>query len=106
VTEHPLDHAIEQTVGTPQLAQAIKQSLQRLKDGAAGPDLAEMARELLNGRSDVRTIANCSAYAGPILQGIEQYRRWESSLTPEERQRFIEDAHVAIYGDREPPTGS
>jgi hypothetical protein len=106
VTDHPLDQTIEQMAGTPQLAQAIKQGLQRLRDGVAGPDLAEMARELLGGHIDVPLIARTSAYANPILEGIDQYKRWEASLTPEERQRFINDARAAIYGDNEPPAES
>lgn len=106
MTDNSLDRDLEQTAGTPQLARAVRKSLQQLKGGAAGPDLAEMARELLNGGTDLRSLARSSAYANPISQGIEQYNRWEAGLTPDERQRFIEAAYAAIYGDDERTTES
>ncbi|GAA5188209.1 hypothetical protein GCM10023322_38330 [Rugosimonospora acidiphila] len=106
MTDNPLDRDLEEMIGTPQLADAVKRSLQRLKGGAAGPELAEMARELLSGGTDLRSVARTSAYADPISQGIQQYKRWEADLSPDERQRLMGDAQAAIYGDDEQTTES
>jgi hypothetical protein len=48
VDEEPLQRELEQMSGSPVFAKKIKESLQRLAGGAAGPELAEMAREVLN----------------------------------------------------------
>lgn len=43
--------------------QLLRDSLRRLAAGAAGPDLAEMAREVLAGRVTLRQAMNSRAYA-------------------------------------------
>ncbi|HEV8173998.1 MAG TPA: hypothetical protein VGP91_10165 [Actinoplanes sp.] len=99
MTDDPLDRDLEQMAGSPQLAKAIKQNLQRLSNGAAGPDLAEMARDVLEGRTDLRTVARSSAYAGQITEGINKFNRWQSDLTPDERTQLLEDTRAAIYDE-------
>jgi hypothetical protein len=99
MTDDALDRDLEQMAGSPQLAKAIKQNLQRLSNGAAGPDLAEMARDVLEGRTDLRTVARSSAYAGQITEGINKFNRWQSDLTPDERTQLLEDTRAAIYDE-------
>jgi hypothetical protein len=101
MTDSPLDRDLEQMAGSPQLAKAIKQNLQRLSNGAAGPDLAEMAREVLEGRTDLRTIARSSAYASQLTASINEFDRWQSELTQEERNALVENARASIYGDQD-----
>jgi hypothetical protein len=101
MTDSPLDRDLEQMAGSPQLAKAIKQNLQRLSNGAAGPDLAVMAREVIEGRTDLRTIARSSAYAGQLTASISDFNRWQSELTPEERNELVENVTASIYGDQD-----
>jgi hypothetical protein len=99
MTDDPLDRDLEQMAGSPQLAKAIKQNLHRLSKGAAGSDLAEMARDVLEGRTDLRTIARSSAYAGQITEGITKFNRWQSELTPEERDKLLEETRARVYDE-------
>jgi hypothetical protein len=100
VTGDPLDRDLEQMAGSPALAKAVKENLVRLSKGAGGPDLAEMARELLEGRTDLRAIARSSAYAEQISAATGKFQKWYGELTPEERERFIADTR-AFISDRD-----
>ena len=92
MNDEPLDRDLERMSGSPELAHEIKQSLRRLSNGAAGPQLAEMARELLEGRTDLRTVAQSSAYANDLTGAIGQFQRWQSSQTQEERDQVVNEA--------------
>jgi hypothetical protein len=98
MTDDRLDRDLERMAGSPDIAKAIKESLRRLSRGAAGSDLAEMAREVLEGRTDLRTVARSSAYADRITEGIGEFNRWQSELTPEERDQFLDDARERLHG--------
>jgi hypothetical protein len=104
MTDSPLDRDLAEMAGTPQLARVVRRSLERLRDGAAGPDLAEMARELLDGRTDLRSVARSTAYAGPITDGIHRYDGWQAQLTAEER-RQLEEEMRAIVSDEDSAGG-
>ncbi|GIE86570.1 hypothetical protein Are01nite_30500 [Actinoplanes regularis] len=84
--EEPIDRELEAMAGHARVAQAVKESLRRMKNGEAGPDMAEMARDLLDGRIRLRDLATTSVYSAPMIEGIERYRQWESELTPEQRK--------------------
>jgi hypothetical protein len=99
MTDSPLDDDLVTMAGDAKLAKAVRESLEKLRDGSAGSDLAEMARDLLDGRIDLRTVAGSSAYAGDLTQGIGKFKTWESELSAEERATFEKDARKAIYGD-------
>jgi hypothetical protein len=49
-----LTRDLEQKLGSPDLAKQVRDSIFKLRDGAGGEQLAEMARELLDGRIDIR----------------------------------------------------
>lgn len=87
--------------GSPQLAKAVEEALRKLKDGSAGPEMAEMAREVLEGRTDLRSVARSSAYAAQISEGIRGYKSWEDSLSEEERNHLEEEARKVIHEDDE-----
>ncbi|BCY11615.1 hypothetical protein [Actinoplanes sp. L3-i22] len=62
----------------------VKEALARMTGGAAGPSMAEMARDLLAGRIRLRDLATSSVYADPMAEGVERYLRWAAELTPEQ----------------------
>ncbi len=95
--DEQLQRDLEQMSGSPVLAKQIKESLRRLSDGIAGTELAEMARDLLGGRTDLRTVAQSSVYAGQITEAIARFRRWQAELTPEERDRLIADTRTQLF---------
>ncbi|ROP27643.1 hypothetical protein [Couchioplanes caeruleus] len=43
MTSDPIDDELNRMAGNPKVAKAIKEGLERLGKGAAGPDLQEMA---------------------------------------------------------------
>ncbi|GAA4602390.1 hypothetical protein BJY16_004232 [Actinoplanes octamycinicus] len=86
--EDPIDRELEAMAGSAALAREVKDALGRMRGGAAGPELAEMAEDLLAGRVRLRDLATTSVYAGPLMTGVERYRQWEAELTPEQRETF------------------
>ena len=88
MSDEHLDRQLAEMTGNPQLARAIKNSLRKLQDGAAGPELAEMAGEILNGRSDLRGLATTSAYAGALTDGVERFQQWQAETPADEREHI------------------
>jgi hypothetical protein len=99
VTDDPVERDLEDMAGDPKLAKSIRRSLEQLRDGSAGPALAEMAKDVLEGRTDLRAVARSAAYAGELTEGLDQYKSWEAQLTPEERVEFDREARTLIYDD-------
>jgi hypothetical protein len=87
---------LDLTEGDVGLAKLLHASLQRLRDGVAGDDLREMARDVLDGRTDLRQVAASEAY-GPALTGhFHRFKEWEQGLDPEERERLATAAADAV----------
>ena len=99
--DQPIDRDLEQMAGDPRVARAIKADLIRLSNGAAGAEMAEMARDLLAGRIDLRTVAQSSAYSEQLTEAATTYDRWRSELTPERREELASDTHRAISEGRD-----
>ena len=49
--------------GDPALAKVVYDNLRRLEEGAGGPAMQELARDVLAGRISLREAANSGAYA-------------------------------------------
>lgn len=86
--------------GSRQAAEEVKRNLIALRDGAAGPDLAEMARDVLDGRISFREVARSSAYAEPLMNAQEAFLRWQSQVEEEERARLVAETQKRLYGDQ------
>ncbi|MEU6074229.1 hypothetical protein [Micromonospora sp. NPDC047074] len=84
----PEQQFLDITEGSRGLAKLLHASLSRLRDGVAGDDLQEMARDVLAGRTDLREIAASDAYGTTLLDRYRRFTEWESGLDPEERQRL------------------
>lgn len=100
----PLDRDLDAMTGDPRLSRVAKESLERLRAGVAGPEMAEMARELLDGRIKLRSLADNSVYGHVLLEGVEKYRRWESDLNQEERRQLGRTVRET-YGKGTSPSG-
>ncbi|MEV4278346.1 hypothetical protein [Actinoplanes xinjiangensis] len=101
--ENPVDRDISSMVRDARIAEAVRNSLQRLSEGHAGPDMAQMARDVLEGRIRLGDIARDPAYADGFLRGLDRYRRWEAGLDDEERRRFNEEVRKAGEQRPDPP---
>lgn len=78
------------------MARAVKSALQRVSGGSAGPELAEMARDVLDGRIDLRAIGQSSAYSPHLTEAIGSYQQWQAALSPEERETWLAEARRAF----------
>src|SRR4051812_43842027 len=92
VADDKLDNDLEQMTGSRGLGKQVKENLRRLADAAAGPELAEMARDVLDGRADLRTLGQSSGYATHLIAAIGRYQQWQASLSAHERDQLIADA--------------
>jgi hypothetical protein len=103
-TDDALKRELERTLGSSELAKRVYDDIVRLRDGVGGSQLAEMARDLLDGRIDVRAVARSSAYAEPLSAAAARYDEWLQSLDPEERDRLMAEARTLLAGsDDETP---
>jgi hypothetical protein len=94
-----VDQDLEHMAGSSALGRHLKESLTRLKNGAAGPALAEMAREVLEGRTTLGQVAASSAYAGPLTAAADEIHHWNATLTDKEREELIRDAKRRLGED-------
>lgn len=99
MTGDPLDRDLHEMAGNPRVAAAIKNHLQRLSRGAGGEELAEMARDLLDGRTSLREVGKSQVYAEQFTSATARFFNWYAELTPEERQRLRERTQEDIEMD-------
>jgi hypothetical protein len=91
-----LTRDLERILGNPELVKRAKESIGRLRDGAGGDHLAEMARDLLDGRTTIREIGRSSAYAAPLSEQFTKYNEWFNGLKPEEQESLISEANETL----------
>jgi hypothetical protein len=97
--ENRLDQELDRVAGSPALAKAVKKQIIALRGGAAGPQLAEMARDLLEGRIGLRAIAESDAYAQPLIEATNKYQAWYEELDEDERKNLTDSAQRLIDGE-------
>lgn len=95
----PIDDELLQMAQHPKLAQSVKESLHRLANGSAGPALAEMARELLAGRTSLREIGQSQAYAEELSAGVARFQQWQRELTTEQRAELERQTQATFNVD-------
>ncbi|MDT4991469.1 MAG: hypothetical protein QOH97_1361 [Actinoplanes sp.] len=87
---------LERILGSPELVRKAKEGISRLRNGVGGDHLAEMARDLLDGRTSIREIGQSSAYAAPLTEQFTKYNEWFNGLKPEERERLISETNETL----------
>lgn len=75
----------------------MRESLERLRAGHAGPVMAEMARDLIDGRISLRDVSRTSVYSEGLIEGVQAYKQWEARLDDDDRQQ-LHDAVRETYG--------
>ncbi|MFG1674148.1 hypothetical protein [Micromonospora sp. NPDC049282] len=88
---------LDLAAGSSGLAKIIHASLERLRDGAAGADLQEMARDVLAGHTNLRQIAATDAYGPTLLDQFHRFKEWEANLDPDERRRLADEATAVAH---------
>jgi hypothetical protein len=93
--------AAEETIrevahGDPGRVRLLRKSLRALAEGAGGPALREMARDVLAGRIGLRDAALSSYYGAELLPHAERsIERWQG-LTEQERTRLVASGAAAM----------
>lgn len=97
---------LERILGSPELVRRAKEGIGRLRNGSGGDLLAEMARDLLDGRTSIREIGRSSAYAAPLSEQFTKYDDWFNGLKPEERERLMSEVNETLDDLEDPQDGS
>jgi hypothetical protein len=97
--EDPVDLELEQITGNKKMAAELRQNLEKLKGGAAGPDLAEMARDVLAGRITLRDVTRSSAYATPLTDAMSRFHDHQAQLSEEEKAELLKQAEERFTDD-------
>lgn len=101
MSDDHIDDALERFAGDKNLAADLKANLERLRDGVGGPELAEMARDVLSGRTTLRDVARSSAYATPLTEAMDRFHEYDAQLTDEERAKLITRAELRLNSDQD-----
>jgi hypothetical protein len=96
MSDDPIGQELAQMTGDPALTRALKNSLTRLRDGAGGPDLAEMARDLLDGRTSLREVTRSGVYTQALLNASAGARQELDKLSPEEIQQLADQTRSQL----------
>jgi hypothetical protein len=99
-----IDDELLRLAGNSRIAAATKENLRRLTTGVAGPDLAEMAEELLAGRTSLRKLGQSAAYAPQLSEAFAKFQQWQSELSPEERRELERKAQEKFGAERDEQT--
>ncbi len=97
MTGHPHDGADEQDhlvsfTGDPGSAARLRANLVTLAEDHPGTGIASIVGEVLAGRRPVRDLADDPEFSQVIEVGMDDYRSYLASLTPEERAEMVTSA--------------
>jgi hypothetical protein len=99
LTHDPVDYELEQMAGSRKLAEELKRNLQTLRDHGGKSPLAEMAREVLEGRMILRDVARSSVFAVPLSEEMDRFQVHDSRLSEQERAKLIKEAEERLAGE-------
>jgi hypothetical protein len=101
VSPDEVDDQLTQMAGSRKLAHELRQNLEKLRSGTAGPGLAQMARDMLDGPITLREVTHSATYAGPLARAMNDYQRWHAGLSDNERAELIERARWRYRDDED-----
>jgi hypothetical protein len=90
------DELISMAGGDRSMAKAVRASLQRLRDGIGGPEMQEMARDVLEGRSTLRQVGRSEVYGGAFREQFRKLAQWRAEVGEEEYQAHMERARQRL----------
>jgi hypothetical protein len=82
----PINDELLRMTGDPKVAEGLKEGLRRLRDSAGGSVFAEMAKDLLEGRTSLRQVGSSSSYGQQLSEAFSKFQQWQSELSAEERE--------------------
>jgi hypothetical protein len=97
----PIDDELVRMTGNAKAAEAVKESLRKLSEGAAGPELADMAKDLLAGRAALRDVGRSPVYGAALSEAFATFTRWRDELSAQQRADIEKQARDQ-FGDAIP----
>lgn len=82
--------------GSPAYARVLEESLKRLAEGVGGQALAEMARDVLDGRVGLRRAVADGYYAAALTERMFEFTDWYAGLSDEEREQHAREAEAEL----------
>jgi len=70
--------------------------LNRLAEGAAGEEWAELASDVVHGRTTLAQAGASGAYRELFETAWRDYQAWDAALEPDERARVLREAREAL----------
>ncbi|WP_306215021.1 hypothetical protein [Actinoplanes sp. RD1] len=102
--DEDLNRRLDAMTGDPTVTKHLRASLERLRAGAAGAALAEMAEEILEGRTTLREVARSNAYVTEMTKVMTDFGQWNARLSDQEREKLAAEAVEADTPPRPDPT--
>lgn len=96
MAEDPVDYELERMAGNHKLAAELKKNLETLRDRGGDSPLADMARDVLDGKITLRDVARTSAFALPLSEAMDRFHDYDSRLTEDERSKLVSDAEERL----------
>lgn len=94
----PVDDELLRMTGNQRLTEALRNGLRQLSRSTTQPELAEMATELLAGRTTIRELGQSTVYATQLENAVSQFKAWERELSADEREELEQQARRQ-FGD-------
>lgn len=96
MTEHPQDEANDDHfvafTGDPASAARLRANLVTLAEDHPNTGIASIVHEVLGGRRPIRDLADDPQFSEMIEIGVDDYRNYTASLTPELRAEMVANA--------------
>ncbi|MEU4619607.1 hypothetical protein AB0G04_06480 [Actinoplanes sp. NPDC023801] len=90
-----IDDSLRDVAGDARLARLLRTSLTRIADGPDGP-MREMAREVLAGRTDLRTALREPAYGEPLGAAFDRFWGDFRAMSQDERDQLVKDTRQRL----------
>ena len=74
------------------LARAVQDSLRKLRDGAGGKEMQELARDVLDGRVTLRQVGRSQAYGEAFGEQFRKLAQWREEIGEEAYQAQMAEA--------------
>jgi hypothetical protein len=88
------DELLDIAGGDPALAKVIRASLERLRDGAGDKRMQELARDVLDGCVELRSVASTSTYGDVFAHQFQQLHLWREQVGEQEYERHATEARL------------
>jgi hypothetical protein len=88
------DELLDMAGSDPALAKVVRASLERLRDGSGDKRMQELARDVLDERIELRSVASTSTYADVFTDQFRRLQLWREQIGEQEYERHATEARL------------